>query len=173
LRESGCLAGDTLVTLADTGARVPIRDLVGQSGFRVWALDEGTMRLKPAEVSHAFATGRKPVYRLETRLGGVIRATGNHKFRTLSEWRPLNALRTGDRIALPRRVPCTPHSSITPDEAALMGHLIGDGCTLPRHAIQYTTREVDLAEAVAGLATRVFGDRIEPRIRRELQWYQV
>src|SRR5207253_401412 len=39
LRESGCLTGDTLVTLADTGERVPIRDLVGKSGFRVWALD--------------------------------------------------------------------------------------------------------------------------------------
>src|SRR5579883_1761952 len=68
LRESGCLAGDTLVTMADTGGRVPIRDLVGRSGFGVWALDEVSMRLKPAEVSTAFPTGRKPVYRLETGL---------------------------------------------------------------------------------------------------------
>src|SRR5438105_10064833 len=43
LRESGCLTGDSLVTLADDGARVPIRDLVGRSGFRVWALDEASM----------------------------------------------------------------------------------------------------------------------------------
>src|SRR2546427_10374294 len=48
LRESGCLAGDTLVTLADTGERVPIRDLAGRRGFRVWALDEATMRLRAA-----------------------------------------------------------------------------------------------------------------------------
>ena len=33
-------------------------------------------------------------------------------------------------------------------ELALIGHLIGDGCTLPRHAIQYTTREEDLAQEV-------------------------
>src|SRR5207253_1455955 len=39
LRESGCLAGDTLITMADTGRRVPIRELVGRSGFPVWALD--------------------------------------------------------------------------------------------------------------------------------------
>src|SRR5205823_7222384 len=66
LRESGCLAGDSLVTLADTGERVPIRNLVGRSGFTVWALDEVTYKLKPAEVSNTFATGIKPVFRLET-----------------------------------------------------------------------------------------------------------
>src|SRR5207245_4985098 len=34
LRESGCLSGDTMITLADTGARVRLRDLVGRSGFQ-------------------------------------------------------------------------------------------------------------------------------------------
>src|SRR5262249_4264745 len=102
LRESGCLTGETLITLADTGERVPIRDLVGKSGFRVWALDEVSMKLKPAEVSNAFATGHKPVFRLETRLGRVIRATANHKFRTFAEWKRLDELKLGDRIAMPR-----------------------------------------------------------------------
>ena len=59
---------------ADTGERVPIRDLVGRGGFRIWALDEATMRLRAAEVSNAFATGRKPVFRLVTRLGRAMRS---------------------------------------------------------------------------------------------------
>ena len=46
--------------------------------------------------------------------------------------------------------------------ARAAGHLIGDGCTLPHHAIQYTTREEELAERVAGLAESLFGDRISP-----------
>jgi replicative DNA helicase len=173
LRESGCLAGDTLVTLADTGERVPIRDLAGRSGFPVWALDELTWKLKPAEVSRAFATGRKPVFRLETRLGRTVRATGNHKFRAFDGWRRLDGLRPGDRIALPRVVPTGDEPTVTDAEAALLGQLIGDGCTLPRHAIQYTTREEDLAGVVAELARAVFGYRVEPRIKRERQWYQV
>ncbi len=102
LRESGCLTGDTLITLADTGARVPLATLIGQSGFRVWALNEQTLRIEAAAVSRAFSTGRKPVYRLVTRLGRVIRATGNHKFRTLLDWQRLDELKVGDRIALPR-----------------------------------------------------------------------
>ncbi|CAG0932841.1 Replicative DNA helicase [Thermoflexales bacterium] len=101
LRESGCLTGDTLITLADTGARVPLASLIGQSGFQVWALNERTMKIEAAEVSHAFSTGRKTVYRLTTRLGRVVRATGNHKFRTLLNWQRLDQLKIGDRIALP------------------------------------------------------------------------
>jgi replicative DNA helicase len=59
------------------------------------------------------------------------------------------------------------------DELALLGHLIGDGCTLPRHAIQYTTKEKDLAEIVAALAVKVFGSEVKPRIHQERNWYQV
>src|SRR5207245_352513 len=52
-------------------------------------------------------------------------------------------------------------------------HLIGDGCTLPTHAIQYTTVDPTLAELVADLAIQVFGDRVRPRIHPERTWIQV
>jgi replicative DNA helicase len=58
-------------------------------------------------------------------------------------------------------------------ELALLGHLIGDGCTLPRHTIQYTTNDESLAQTVADLALEVFGDKIRPRITKERDWYQV
>lgn len=174
LRESGCLTGDSLVMLADTGVRVPIRELVGKSGFTVWALNEATMQLEKAVVSNAFATGVKPVLRLQTRLGRAIRATGNHKFLTIHGWRRLDELKIGDRIALPRRyISSSFIQSMDNAEIALLGHMIGDGCTLPRHVIQYTTREEDLANTVANLAIEVFGERIIPRIGKERDWYQV
>ncbi|MEG4205545.1 replicative DNA helicase [Microcoleus sp. Pol7_A1] len=173
LRESGCLTGDSLVMLADTGVRVPIRELVGKSGFTVWALNEATMQLEKAVVSNAFATGVKPLLRLQTRLGRAIRATGNHKFLTIHGWRRLDELKIGDRIALPRYVSSSSIQSMDNAEIALLGHMIGDGCTLPRHVIQYTTREEDLANTVANLAIEVFGERIIPRICKERDWYQV
>jgi replicative DNA helicase len=58
-------------------------------------------------------------------------------------------------------------------ELGLLGHLIGDGCTLPRHAIQYTTNDESLAETVCQLADQVFGNRIAARIKRERDWFQV
>ena len=172
LRESGCLIGDTLITLAKSGHRVPIRELVGRSGFDVWAFDEVTMKIVPATVSNAFCTGRKPVFRLRTRLGRIIRATANHKFRSFDGWKRLDELRVGEHLALPRQGADCRSKYAAESQAALLGHLLGDGSTLPRHAIQYTTREYDLAERVVALAKELFGDTLTPEVM-ERQWYQV
>ncbi len=173
LRESGCLTGESLVTMADTGARIPIKELVGKSGFAVWSLNENSMQIERALVSNAFATGVKPVFKLTTKLGRTIRATANHKFRTFTGWQRLDELKIGERLALPRQLSGSTTQTMTNAELALLGHLIGDGCTLPRHAIQYTTKEEDLAETVANLAMDVFGDAVAPRIKQERTWYQV
>ncbi|MGQ4648581.1 replicative DNA helicase [Lyngbya aestuarii] len=108
LRESGCLSGDSLVTLADSCTKVPIRELVGKSCFAVWALNTATMKLERAVASNAFCTGVKPVFRLETALGRTIRATANHQFLTLHGWQRLDHLREGSRLAIPC---CLPSSS--------------------------------------------------------------
>lgn len=168
LRESGCLTGDSLVQMAD-GSRQFIRELVGKSGFSVLALDEATQKLVPARVSRAFSTGVKPVFTLTTRLGRSIRATANHKFLTARGWKRLDELTVGDYLALPR----PQQQSLSAEELALLGHLIGDGCTLPRHSLQYTTRDPDLAQTVVDLARVVFGESMAPKIKSERGWLQV
>jgi replicative DNA helicase len=173
LRESGCLTGDSHVYLPETGQYRSIAELVGSSGFEVVAINRDTWKLERRKVTRAFSTGRKPVYRLTTKLGRTIRATGNHKFLAFDGWKRLDELELGEHLALPRRLPGPAVSTMSSDELALLGHLIGDGCTLPRHAIQYTTREYGLAARVSDLATRVFGRAVRPRIRRERSWYQV
>jgi len=105
LRESGCLSGETRVFLPDEGVYRPIRELAGRHGFRVLAVDPGTWRLERRVVTNAFTTGTKPVYRLTTRLGHTIRATGNHKFLAFDGWRRLDDLGPGIRIAVPRALP--------------------------------------------------------------------
>jgi len=101
LRESGCLTGDTQVSRADTGDRVPIRDLVGKQNVQVWALDPQSMSLVKARVSNAFCTGIKPVLQWTTRRGFSIRATANHKFLAGSGWLRLDQLAIGQKIRLP------------------------------------------------------------------------
>ena len=159
LRESGCLAGDTLVQLAD-GSRKPIRDLVGRSGFHVLALNEATMKLEAAMVSRAFATGVKPVFALTTQLGRQIRATANHKFLTSKGWKRLDELRPGDWVALPRRLDVATQQTLGDEELALLGHLIGDGCALPRHTLQQASglsqRELYRAVGMAYAGSTLF-----------------
>jgi replicative DNA helicase len=173
LRESGCLAGDTRVYLPDEGVYRPIRELDGRNGFRVLALDTESWKLEPRMVTNAFATGRKPVFKLRTRLGREIRATANHKFLAFDGWRRLDDLAPGMHLAVPRTLQGPEGETMSDCQLALLGHLIGDGCTLPRHAIQYTTKDRDLAMLVTGLAEEVFGAAVAPRINAERTWYQV
>ncbi|HSJ55378.1 MAG TPA: DnaB-like helicase C-terminal domain-containing protein, partial [Anaerolineae bacterium] len=103
LRE--CLTGDTLVVRADTGERVSMADLaaLGQP-VPVWALD-GDLRLQRAQMERVFPSGFKPIYRLTTRSGRSIRASGNHPFLQVDGWKQLEELSPGDFIAVPRRIP--------------------------------------------------------------------
>ena len=137
------------------------------------ALNTKTWQLEAGTVTNAFSTGVKPVYKLVTALGKSIRATANHKFLTLQGWLRLDQLTLGTRIATPREIKGSAKFSMTRDQLALLGYLIGDGCTLARHAMQFTTADYDLAEHVALLATAIFGVNIAPRIALERRWYQV
>lgn len=173
LRESGCLVGETPIFFPDDGIYRRIDELVGQAGFNVLALNTQTWKLERRLVLRAFATGVKPVFRMTTRLGRTIRATANHKFLTIHGWRRLDELAPSVRLAVPRRLAGPTQATMNNAELALLGHMIGDGCALPRQPIHYTTNDITLAETVARLATEAFGDRITPRISRERDWYQV
>lgn len=171
LRESGCLPGDTLIPDAVSGRRIPIRDI--QPGTAVWALNQQTLKLELTQVSNAFSTGVKRVFTLKTRLGRTIRATANHKFMAFSGWTELYRLKKGERIALPRIIPASQNlPTIEEDKLRLLGHLIGNGCILPSHCIQYTTADPELAELVRDLAKRCFGDEVNPYSKQERSWIQ-
>jgi len=175
LRESGCLTGDTLVQLSN-GRRATISQLAEQGRpIKVMALNEATWKVEPAEARKAWQVGVKPVFLLRTQLGREIKATANHKFRTLEGWKRLDQLEIGEHIALPRAWEnlSMPVATMSQAQAALLGHLIGDGCTLPRHAVQYTTNNQEMADLVAKLASEVFGDAVTPRVEPQRNWWQV
>lgn len=175
LRESGCVAGDELVYLPDEGCFVPIRDLMERTGARVLSLNTDTWKLEARQITKTFCTGIQPVYKLTTRLGRSIRVTINHKFLTIGGWKRLDELEAREHIAVPRVLPGLTEQTMSDDELALLGHLIGDGCTLPKHVVQYTTVDDDLAQLVADLAIGFLGNRVRPRVHREpgRSWYQV
>jgi len=169
LRESGCLVGETLIYLPDEGIYRRIDELVGQTGVRVLAINPETWKLEARPILNAFTTGKKPIYQMTTRLGRSIRATGNHQFLTIHGWRRIDELELGTRLALPRQLPGPMEATLRDQELALLGHLIGDGCTLPRQPIHYTTNDLTLAQMVADFAIELFGDAVKPRISRERQ----
>ncbi len=153
LRESGCLTGETLVTL-ESGARIPIRDLVGSSP-EVCTLDG--WQFEDREVTKVWRTGRKPVFRMTTASGRTIRATDNHPFLMLDGWKALGELETGDRVAVARSLPDIPFAPMwAAEELVLLAHMIGDGSMLKNLPLRYASVSRENLDAVTE-AARLFG----------------
>jgi replicative DNA helicase len=148
LRESGCLTASTRVLRADTGAEVTFGELM-RTGERplVWSLDE-RLRMVARPMTNVFPSGRKEVFRLRLASGREVEATGNHPFMKLDRWTPLDQLKIGDRIAVPRRVPEPVRTHRMDDcKVMLLAHMIGDGSCVKRQPIRYAS--VDQANLAA------------------------
>jgi replicative DNA helicase len=131
-----CLPGSALVYDPRSGARRRMDEIVmaieGGEDVSVAALDDD-LRLRATTPSAAVRNGTRVVYRLTTRLGRCIEATGNHPLLTLRGWRPLESLSTGDRLAVPRRLPRLGEPLEMPDhEVVLLAALIADGSLTQR-----------------------------------------
>jgi replicative DNA helicase len=174
LRESGCLTADTTVLRADTGTPVTFAELLrnGWTDVLVWSLDE-RQRLVPAPLTNVFESGTKDVFRLRLASGREVKATANHPFLTFAGWTALGDLRSGDRVAIPRRIPAPTGSGLGWSEhrIGLLAHLIGDGCVIKRQPVHYTSNDPENLEFVEAAAAAEFG--ISPRRVPQQTWWHV
>lgn len=169
LRDSGCLTGDTLVQRADTGERIAIKDLVGQTNIPIVSMD-AAYQLRPMLAAKVFPSGMKQVFEMTLRSGRKIKASANHKFLTLHGWQSLDTLVDGDRLASPRVLTATnAPSTLSTQELILLAHLLGDGCVLPRQPIHYTSADPKNLDAVEKAAHELFD--ITPRRVQQKNWW--
>jgi len=174
LRESGCLSGDTLIMNAETGELLKIKDLAErqtQEPIPVYSLNENwQIVIKP--IIKVFSSGYKKLYELKTRSGRIIKASANHPFRKLDNWYRLDELKPGDRIAITRKLnPINPQNPLTDEELILLAHLLGDGCTVPKQAIHYTSADLENIEFVRKAAHQLFG--IKSKLIKQKNWYHL
>jgi replicative DNA helicase len=158
LRESGCLTAETRILRADTGAEVRLGDLVqsGQRDVPVWSLDD-RLKLVPARLTHAFATGTKEVFLVRLRSGREVNATENHPFLTLDGWRQLGDIAVGTRVAVPRQVPAPLDDRELPEaEIIMLAHHLGDGSFVRNQPIRYASTDEENLRAVSD-AAKYFG----------------
>ncbi|HVM40259.1 MAG TPA: replicative DNA helicase, partial [Acidimicrobiia bacterium] len=138
LRESGCLTADTTITRADTGETVTLGELLarGERNIPVWTVDDD-LRVVEGVMTHVFASGVKPVYRLRLRSGLEVKASPNHPFLTFDGWRRLDQLERGERLAVPRRVPEPARPARwRQSEVTVLAHLLGAGDLDPDRPIR-------------------------------------
>jgi replicative DNA helicase len=168
LRE--CVTGDTLVVLAD-GRRVPIADLVGTTPTVVAMTPDG--KLASCASDKVWPVGKRAVFDVRLASGRSIRATGKHRLYGANGWVRVDALATGDRLAIARTLPAPTETVKWPDDrVALLGQLIGDGSFLPGQPMRYTTESEENSEMVARAATSEFGVAVK-RYAGRRGWHQL
>lgn len=137
LRE--CVAGDTLVYLAD-GSTVPIKDLVGQQP-EIVTLDAQTQKLRIGRSEIVWPVGKKQVFQVKLASGRRLKTTSNHRLLTLDGWEKVVELKPGSRVGTLRRTyePVTQKNELSENQIILLAHLIGDGSYLSGQPLRYTT----------------------------------
>ncbi|MFE0754952.1 LAGLIDADG family homing endonuclease [Inquilinus sp. NPDC058860] len=155
-----CVTADTWVQTLD-GPRT-VGDLLGRSFV---AMVNG----QPASSGPEgfFPTGRKPVLRLETAEGHVLRLTADHpvlvatevsRFRIETEWRKAGELKPGDRVRLHDHGDALAWPGFgSEEEGYLIGLLIGDGTLKSDKAVlsawpgEATVNGADARPGIAGV----------------------
>ena len=155
-----CLTADAEILLAD-GSIVTIEEIYRRRQGQLMTLGNN-WQFRFTEPSAFVDDGRKPAFRVTTRLGRRVETTASHPFLTLEGWLPLAALRTGDRIAVPRRLSVFGDKPMRECEVKLLAYFIGDGSLTGGKAAFTNTDPVVLRDFSA--AARAFGG---VRCRRE------
>ena len=160
-----CIGQDRLIYDPSSGARLPIGDLyqAHKRGEDVWVASLGPdLQMRRAKAAAIEPNGRKPIYRMLTRLGRELEATSNHPVLTSSGWQELGDVKPGSRIAVPRRLPGPGKPSELPDhEIVLLAALIADGSIggrTPAYCYGSKSGIVDTVERAAN----AYGVRFQP-----------
>lgn len=133
-----CLTGDTKIVDGASGAYLPIKEFLG--GYTAsYKESQGIVKTRATAF---ISQGIKPVFKVLTKKGAVIKATANHPFLTEAGWKPLETLSTGVKVATPREIPIFGNGDLTIDEALLLGLMISEGqCHTPRNSPVFTSED--------------------------------
>ena len=165
-----CLPSNQLVYSG--GKRILVKDIkIGMSVVSLGAFQ----KLQNDIVKDIWTTGKKEIYRLETKTGRIIECSNGHKFYALSYkkgsgfkygenksgtgiqgWTELKNLKIGQKIAIIKNYPEIKNKTISKNRACLLGWIIGDGHIRPQGYTEITTETIKEAEFIKKIADKEF-----------------
>ena len=99
-----CLPGDVEIPDSVTGEYITVEELFKRQNANIFSLDEDELKINRHTTNIIFENGIKPVYKLTTKSGREIKATGNHPFYTIKGFKELDDLNVGDHVAIAKNM---------------------------------------------------------------------
>jgi replicative DNA helicase len=162
-----CVAWDTPIVDPRTGAVRTAQQIYesGRAGEHVGvlALDKH-LGIQAVQPSDFVDDGIKPVFRVATRMGRVVRTTFTHPFLTPTGWKPLRDIRRGTRVAVPCRLPTFGRDALPEAEVVTLAFLVSDSCLTRRSQTMGAPSAAVVAEAKRVTAAFGVGARPSPVI---------
>ncbi|MBU3934940.1 DNA polymerase III subunit alpha [Patescibacteria group bacterium] len=124
-----CVTGDTEIINSETGQIMKVENVYKNPQLvRETFCISDNLKIEKGAIVSVFSNGKKPVFEVKTRSGRKITATANHPFLSQYNWRVLEDIKIGERIAVPRTIPA-PKKTVTIDgyKIALLGYLLAEG----------------------------------------------
>jgi recombination protein RecA len=148
-----CLAEGTRVFDPATGITHRIEEIVdGRLPVHAMAIDKSGL-LQAREVVSWFDQGEQDVIGIKLRDGTELWVTPDHKVLTEHGWRAAGELVRGNRVARPRVYSAFGSKEpISPDQARLLGYLIGDGYVGGKKPVEFTNVAGSLHQDAARIA---------------------
>jgi replicative DNA helicase len=153
-----CLSADAEILLAD-GRLTTIGEIYHAQTAELLTLGDD-WRFHTTQPSAYVDNGLKPVYRVRTQTGRVIETTLSHPYRTISGWRPLAELQTGEKIAVPRCLPVFGTETLPAHQVKVLAYLLSAGDltqSAPQITHDHPMLQVDFTQA----ALQFSGVRVE------------
>ena len=124
-----CLPGHVRIYDPNTGERVRVDELYKRGKAHIVTMTED-YKLSPHFTNEILDNGIKEVFRVTTKTGRHMDATGNHPLFTAKGWVAIDNLKPGDRVALAGNLGYFGHHEMNENEIKLLAYMIGDGnCT--------------------------------------------
>jgi len=110
-----------------------------------------THRGRFRRVAEVHLQGILPITKIETWSGRVVRAAADHPFLTTEGWKEVRELLVGDSLGLVSPLENCGSETLRPEEARLLGYLIGDG-SIAQGQPGVTTASVGVSDDVKACA---------------------
>jgi DNA polymerase-3 subunit alpha len=164
-----CVVGETQIVDADSGERTAVETLFRKrddlGSFRVHSLGEDG-KLRKRRVTDVVWNGKRRVYRVETALGHVLTATGNHPLRTFGGWTHVDQLNVSDRIAAPRTLPIGGDVRWDTHEVVTLAGLLSEGNTCHPTCLYFYNNDPELVEDFVAAVEKFPETRARVALRR-------
>jgi|Napbiome12C3dose_1001474.scaffolds.fasta_scaffold00001_105 replicative DNA helicase len=121
-----CLAYDSKIVNPDTGEVITIEEYYIRKLRPIFTL-ANDFQIRKTDISNFVDDGFKEVYSVRTATGREIEVTLSHPFLTAEGWKKLSAIKVGDRIATPRKIPVFGSMQLEDYKVKAIAYFLSDG----------------------------------------------